>query len=315
MRGRHVLEPGTIKLISCEDSLRQVLFDIHWQIYKALGKDRQTLAFSVAVDGIVYGVTATRTPAGITCTMIAFFNNARSGISWPPMQYVLERPYMLNDIPAAFNFADFSKEVISVLDPHPLSAPRRRYESVYGPDLEGPADLEAVLAEAKKLAADVQEKGPAPAETIGVGTTPARERRPVYIPALQHPTESVAEARRQIRARIHTAFSTPSVKEKKTVIIDDYWAIKAIDLLYEQRLEFRARDPRVPFRRHRLATGWHVLYVTATNEGLWIYAGPEGFQHQNRIFIPDQLQTCHVKIPLNPPWKLIADMIGVDLKK
>ncbi len=299
---------------------RTILFDVYYQLQKALGTDNHTLAFQCAIDGVVYGVTLIREQGKVTCRLFAFIDEHQSEILWPSVEHILHGIYAISDLRTGFDFKAFSAEIANSFE-EPMPVTRRRLASVLGPEDAEPDDLATRLRQAAELAAEFGDEGPADPRHVSLGVsfpipsiapaTPPKQQQPgrrksvIFVPS----PESLPTAIAVVRARIHSVF-LGNKEAKKTIMLDEC-AIRVTEALLSRRDEFAKRDARHPLRRAWPQQQEHVLYIHHTEQGLWVYAGPAGLQNKNRIFIPFQLDGSYVKIPPNAPWQLIADMLGV----
>lgn len=309
------IEPGNV--------LRDILFDINYQLQKILGYDNHTLAFQCAVNGVVYGVTVIREENRVTCKLLSFIDNQEAQIFCPAAEHALNGLYATTKLRADFDLKGFSNEIEVLFGQLPAIA-RRRLASVLGPEVGEPLTLEDQFKEAQAMAAELAGEGAEPLASLGVafpslpvvvpGTAVSnsgkigigRKKSVVYTPERELPTAAKAE----FRARIHSVFLGRK-EEKRTVMLDGP-AARVIQYLLtpDMRRTLATRKSREPMRRQLVKGSWHVLYTNHTEQGVWLYAGPEGLQNRNRIFIPFQLEGSHVRIPPDAPWQLIADMLG-----
>lgn len=309
------IEPG--------NALRDILFDINYQLQKILGYDNHTLAFQCAVNGVVYGVTVTREDKRLTCKLLSFIDNQEAHIFFPAAEHALNGLYATTKLRADFDLKVFSNEIEVLFGQLPAIA-RRRLASVIGPEVGAPLTLEDQFKEAQAMAAELAGEGAEPLQaSLGVafpslpiipaGAVPqsgkisqGRRRSVVYIPEKEPSATAIAG----VRARIHSVFLGRK-EEKRTVMLDGA-AARVIQYLLtpDMRRTLATRNTREPMRRQFVKGAWQVLYANHTQQGVWLYAGPEGLQNRNRIFIPFQLEGSHVRIPPDAPWQLIADMLG-----
>ncbi len=319
-KARPIREMANMVAINSSHPSRTSLFDIYYQLQKILGNDNHTLAFQCAVDGVVYGVTLIREQGKVTCRLLAFIDNHQSEILWPSVEHILHGIYAISDLRPGFDFKAFSTEIATLFEA-PMPITRRRLASVLGPEAAESEDLETRIREAVELAEEFGNEGQAEPFNVSLGVSfpvpsitpaptpvsnqslPGRRKSVIFVP------EALPTAVAGVRARVHSVFL--GKKEAKKTIMLDACAIRVTEALLGKREEFTKRDPRQPLRRAWPQQVEHVLYINHTAQGLWVYAGPAGFQHKNRIFIPFQLDGSYVKIPPNAPWQLIADMLGV----